>query len=57
MTELVQYFAYRGSSHRRKGSAIRIIDMVLLYHSTTVSQREGLGGILLDQMKLILPAF
>ncbi len=32
-TELVQHFAYRGSSHRRKGAARHVIDMVWLYRS------------------------
>ncbi len=32
-TELVHHFAFRGSSHRRKGAARRIIDLVYLYRS------------------------
>ncbi len=48
-TELVQHSAYRRNSHRRKGAAIHIIDMVWLYRlSTPVGRR---GGILLVQMK------
>jgi hypothetical protein len=33
-SELVQYFADRGNSHRRKGNASHIIDMVWLYRSS-----------------------
>ena len=40
-TELVQLSAYRGSSHRRKGAARNIIDMVWLYRSPILVGRKG----------------
>jgi hypothetical protein len=46
--EFVHHFAYRGSSHRRKGAARHdIIDMVWLYRSPIT---EGGGSIILVQM-------
>ncbi len=47
---LVQHFAYRGSSHRRKSAARRIIDMAWLYIARL---SHGVGeedGVLLVQM-------
>ncbi len=40
-TELVRNFAYRGSSHRRKGAARNIIDMVWLNLSLVLVERRG----------------
>jgi hypothetical protein len=48
LPELIQYFAYRGSSHRHKGAARHIIDMVWLFRIAYASGEEG--GILLVQM-------
>ncbi len=51
--ELVQNFAYRGSSHRRKGAARHIIGIVWLYRKLILSGEEG--DILLVQM-IYLPS-
>jgi hypothetical protein len=39
--DLVQHFAHRGSSHRRKGAASRIINTVWLYLSPIPVSRRG----------------
>jgi hypothetical protein len=52
--ELVQYFAYRGSLHRRKGAARHVIAMVWLCRSPFP---EGEGGILLLQKVSTCPQF
>jgi hypothetical protein len=50
--ELVQRFAYRENSHRCKGSARHIIDMVWLYRSLAFPSGQR-GGIFLVQMIFI----
>ncbi len=40
-TELVQHFAYRGSSHRRKSAVRHITDMLWLYRSHIPVGRRG----------------
>ncbi len=52
-TELVQHFAYRGNSYRRKGAARYILYMVWLYSSPYPVKRRG---ILLVQMIFYLPS-
>ncbi len=41
-TEIVQHFAYRGSSHRRKGSGCHIIDMFWLNLDPLSNGMKGL---------------
>jgi hypothetical protein len=40
-TELVQHSVCRGSSHRHKGTASHIIDMVWLYRLPILVERKG----------------
>ncbi len=42
-TELAQYSAYRGSSHRSQGAASHINDMVWLYRSPVLVDLGGRG--------------
>jgi hypothetical protein len=50
MYSVVQHFASRGSSQRRKSAASHIISLVWLYHSPIFSSREE-RGILFVQIK------
>ncbi len=40
-TELVYHFAYRGNSHRHKGAASHLFDLVWLYRSPIRVERNG----------------